>query len=85
MFPATLMTNRSPGPVEDELGRHARIGTSEDDRERLLARRQLAAARRARESIAADVRHESEVALAPPFESRSRGDHRRFILVRGLK
>jgi hypothetical protein len=55
--------------IEDDLRWHPRIGTSENDSEGLLARRQLAAARLARECAAGtNVRHESTVPLAQTFE-----------------
>jgi hypothetical protein len=55
--------------IEDDLRWHPRIGTSENDGERLLACRHLAAAHLARECVAAtNVRHESTVPLEQAFE-----------------
>src|SRR5687768_6593656 len=69
--------------VEDDLRGHARVGASENDGERLLARRQLGAPRLAYERVPApDVGHEATVACWQAFECFWRGDHRRFILVR---
>jgi hypothetical protein len=69
--------------VEDELGRHARVGAAEDDGERLLAGGELAPARLAGEGVeAADVGGEAAVALAQAFERLARGDHCCGRLVR---
>ena len=74
MFPATRMTNRSPRAlVEDDLCRHARVGTSENDSEWFLALRQLAAARLADDCVAApNARHEAAVSVSQAFECFSR-------------
>ena len=61
--------------VEDDLGRHARVGAAEDDRERLLPggepRRAWLATR-----PAAHVRDEAAVALAQSLERVAGGDQR---------
>src|SRR5687768_14525013 len=55
--------------VEHELSRHPGIGAPEDDRERLLLRRELDALRATHERVAAaDVRRESEVSFPQPPE-----------------
>ena len=59
--------------IEDDLCRHPRVGTSENDGERLLTCRQLVAARLARERVAApNVRDEATVPLSQAFECFSR-------------
>ncbi len=59
--------------VEDDLRRHARIGTFENDGERLLAGGQLAAARPARECGAAPhAGCEATVALSEALQCVSR-------------
>jgi len=66
--------------IEDDLGRHARVGAAENDRERLLSRRHLAAAGLAREG--ATARHaglEPAVTLPQAIECFPRRDHRRFM------
>ena len=69
--------------VKDDFCRHPRVGTSENNGEWLLARRQLAAARLIRECvIARSVRHEAAVPFSKSFECFLRGDHQRFGLVR---
>src|SRR4051794_26617866 len=54
--------------VEDDFRGNARIGTAEDDRERLLPVRKLAATRRRREDILAAARDEPAVSFAQAFE-----------------
>src|SRR3989442_9041126 len=55
--------------VEDNLSRHARVGTSEDDCKRLLICRHFEAARLARERVmAANVRYKATVAFSQAFE-----------------
>ena len=55
--------------VEDDLGRHARVGAAEDDRERLLAGGELCAARFACQRIvAADVGDEPAVAVSKALQ-----------------
>jgi hypothetical protein len=55
--------------VEDDLCRHPRVGTTENDGERLLTCRQLVAVRLTRELVAApNVRYEATVALLQAFE-----------------
>ena len=55
--------------IEDDLRGHPRIGTSENDGERLLTCRHSRAARLAREcAAAANVRREATVSLAKAFE-----------------
>ena len=55
--------------IEDDLGRHARVGTAEDDGEGRLPRGQLDAPRLAGErSEADDVRREPMVACLQAFE-----------------
>ena len=59
--------------IEDDLCRHARVGTSENDGEGFLAHCQLAAARLTRERLAApNVRHEAMIPLSQAFECFSR-------------
>jgi len=59
--------------VEDDLCWDPRVGTPEDDGERLLTCRQLVAARLAREYVAApNARHEATVSLSEAFECFSR-------------
>ena len=68
--------------VEDDLGRHARIGTTEDDGERLLPRGQLAPARLTGGCVAAlTVGDEAPVPLSEAFECVSCRDHRSFIAM----
>src|SRR5688572_5022244 len=54
--------------IEHDLGRDARIGATEDDRERLLPLRDLLAARRAGAAVALALRHEPPVAVAQGLE-----------------
>jgi hypothetical protein len=63
--------------VEDDFCRHPRVGTSEDNGERLLTCRQLAAARLTRQRAAPSPRYETTVTLSKAFERFSRRDHRR--------
>src|SRR2546429_9537314 len=59
--------------VEDDLSRHPRVGTTENNGERLLTRGQLVAARLARERVMApNVRYKATVALPQAFEGFSR-------------
>src|SRR5881409_3519796 len=59
--------------IEDDLSRHPRIGTSENDGKRLLACRQPAAAHLAGEPLVApDARNKATVPLPQAFECFSR-------------
>ena len=63
--------------VEDDLCRHTRIGTPEDDRERLLSRRQRLAAGAAHSGLlAAYLGDETTVAFAQPLQCFVCRDHR---------
>jgi OOP family OmpA-OmpF porin len=63
--------------IEDELRRHPRVGTSENNRERLLSCRQLAAARPTRKDLARGcLSDEATVSLFEAFKGFLRGDHR---------
>ena len=69
--------------VEDDFGRHARVGTAQDDRERLLARGHLDAAGFARQRVvAADVGHETTVAVSKALQGFLCWNHRGVIVVR---
>ena len=58
--------------VEDNLRRHARVRASEDDRERLLRRWQLVAARPAGQRAITHAVTEAEIPLSEPFECLTR-------------
>src|SRR3990172_4064602 len=59
--------------VEDDLCRHPRVGTTENDGKRLLTRRQFVAAGLTRERLAApNVRYETTIPLPEAFECFSR-------------
>ena len=50
--------------IENDLGRHARVGATQDDRERLLALRELVAPRGAHARIALPIGNETPIAFA---------------------
>ena len=62
--------------VEDDLRRHPRVGTAEQDRERLLPGRELVAPRRAGgRGVGANVGDEARVPLPQPVECLQRSHH----------
>ena len=63
--------------VEDDLGRHPRVGAPEDDGKRLLSRRQCDAARLTREGVRAPlIGDEPTIALAQALQCLSCCNHR---------
>ena len=69
--------------IEDDLRWHPRVGTTENDGERLLTCRHFVATPLVRERVAAPgVRREATISRSKALECFARGDHRSFVFVR---